>query len=54
MSTRKPAKRVCSRFQCVHYKKNYCCIDCNKKYNCSVACKNSPEKCGLLLKKVST
>ncbi len=47
MSTRKPTKRICSRFSCDKYKRNYCCTDCNKKYNCPNACKNDPKKCGL-------
>lgn len=44
-------RRKCTIFLCKVLLKNICCADCKTKENCRFACKNQPEKCGLMEKK---
>lgn len=34
--------------KCPKYKDYICCVDCKYKANCKMACKNQPEKCGMV------
>lgn len=34
--------------KCPKYKDYICCADCKYKANCEMACKNQPDKCGMV------
>ncbi len=44
-------RRKCSAFECKILLEKICCTDCKTKENCRFACKNQPEKCGLMERK---
>lgn len=45
--------RRCARYYCQMQKDNICCADCKKKEKCQAVCYNIPEKCNLVLYKIS-
>lgn len=39
--------RGCSRFRCAELRDSICCVDCQRRPLCLVACRNDPARCGL-------